>query len=55
MVKLFKNVNKVLLVLLEEIMVLIEVFSGNINVKIEGIEFWNIKNIMNIKGLFSNV
>nr|WP_308187536.1 BspA family leucine-rich repeat surface protein [Mycoplasmopsis agalactiae] len=33
---------------------LIEVFSGNTNAKIEGIESWNTKNIMNTKGLFNN-
>lgn len=53
MVKLPKSVNKVPSVLPEEITALIEVFRGNTNAKIEGIEAWNTKNIMNTKGLFS--
>ncbi|WHL49623.1 BspA family leucine-rich repeat surface protein [Mycoplasmopsis bovis] len=45
--------NKVPSVLPEEITALIEVFRGNTNAKIEGIEAWNTKNIMNTKGLFN--
>ncbi|WP_235746322.1 DUF285 domain-containing protein [Mycoplasmopsis agalactiae] len=53
-VKLPKSVNKVPLVLPEEITALIEVLVVIPMQKIEGIESWNTKNIMNTKGLFNN-